>query len=187
MTISLRAFALVALASLTGCTSFYARSPSYYEGSYDSYERTDIDELLKFGGDFANQSASFRVEECHRLLKREKKNPVAGIALHLLMGRMLSDACGDIPKVLKSVAAIPPSSLRNDRVERLVAFNVEALKRMAYTQPRSVAAGTGKKTKGGGGGGGEGDSRSDDAKLLREKLDAIRSIEKNMDENDRSQ
>jgi hypothetical protein len=182
MTKIIRALAVAALASLTGCADFYSHS-RYYEGSYDAYERADIDELLKFGGDFANQSASFRAEECRRLLKRDKKSPAAGITLHLLLGRVLSDACGDIPKVLKSVAAIPPSSLRNDRVERLVAFSTEALKRMAYSQPKSFAPATGKKSKGGG----EGDYRSDDAKLLREKLDAIRSIEKNLDENERSQ
>jgi len=185
MKILVRSLGLIGLSVLAGCAEF---SPdryraSYYTPSHDAYSRSDIDELLGFGAAFANKTGTARAEECRRMLKHYQNNPDVGVRLHLLIGRTLSETCGDTTKILASVGAIPPDRMPDGRVQNLVAIHMETLKR-ARSLPRKPAATErkpatacvpdskpGYKT----------DSPTDEARILREKLEAIRAIEKSMD------
>lgn len=181
----LRNTAAFALLMLAGCSAPASRplSGSSPLPHIDPYERTDIDELLRFGGDFAKRTAASREDECRWLLRRKQEKPGAGLDLHLLFGRLLSDACGDIPPLLNALAALPPTAIPDERSKRLALMQTETLKRL---QSASRPTGTAKK-------------RvviirkqktapcpaapnQDEARILREKLDAIRSIEKDLDE-----
>jgi hypothetical protein len=173
---------------LTGCAEFnsgwntYSPNSTYYN---DPYSQSDFDELLGFGATMARISPSSRAETCRVLLKRQKDSvaPVAGIQLHLMVGRLLSDTCGDIPRILNGVAAIPPGQMPDDRTRKLVDIHTEALKRLngparkygsAVRRHKPVASERETNETGG--------SQKDENRLLREKLEAIRSMEKQMDQ-----
>ncbi len=172
---------------LTGCASYHsgwnAYSPSYYN---DPYSQSDFDELLGFGATLANISPASRAETCRTLLKRQRDSRASmeGIQLHLMVGRLLSDACGDIPRILNGVASIA-GRLNDNRTRKLVAIHTEALKRLNHqsrrlgsldrkhkTLPNELES---QETPG---------SRKDENRLLREKLEAIRAMEKQMDQSD---
>jgi hypothetical protein len=155
----------------------------------DSYTQSGSDELLEFGANMANMSASSRAEVCRTLLKRQKDSRDPNIQLRLMVGRLLSDACGAIPKILDGVAAISTRQLSDERLHKLVSINTEALKRMnsmsrkldsmeskqnkVQTVLEAKESKESKDSKG---------IKKDENQLLREKLEAIRSMEKQMDE-----
>lgn len=155
----------------------------YSNRPYDPYAQADPDELLTFGANMANIPASSRTEVCQTLLKRQNKSPGAGLQLHLMVGRLLSDACGDIPEILDRVSSIPVANLYDVRLQKLVAINTEILKRMNNLLKKVVSLGRRQKSV-------QSLLESKDAKvskknetrLLREKLEAIRSMEKHLDE-----
>jgi hypothetical protein len=112
-----------------------------------------------------------------------------------MMARLFSDACGTIPGILEDVGFIPPGSLSDERVQKLVAIHTEALKRLkaASRQPapleckqKTVRSAHGSKNATGSknttGSKNVTGSKNDENRLLREKLEAIRSMEKHLDE-----
>jgi hypothetical protein len=170
---------------MAGCAEFNSGgegNPPPYKAPY-TYTQSDFDELLAFGANMAKISPSSRAEVCRTLLKRQKTTPGTGIYLHLLVGRLLSDACGDIPKILDGVGSIPPASLSDERMQRLVAIQTEALKRLQNVSKKvgtlerkqksvqSVLESNDANA-----------SKKNETRLLREKLEAIRSMEKHLDE-----
>ncbi|MDO9046905.1 MAG: hypothetical protein Q7U66_04110 [Methylobacter sp.] len=173
----------LSLLLLTGCAEFNAGWNGYPDRYNDPYAQSDFDELLAFGANMSKISPSSRAEVCHTLLKRQKNPPGAGIHLHLMVGRLLSDACGDIPKILNGLSSIPPGSLPDERMQRLVAIHTEALKRLQNVsrkigtlehKQKSVQSVLESKDTNG--------SKKNETRLLREKLEAIRSMEKHLDE-----
>jgi len=173
----------LSLLLLAGCAEFNAGYNGYPNQYNDPYAQSDFDELLAFGANMAKISSSARADVCHTLLKRQKNPPGAGIHLHLMVGRLLSDACGDIAKILNGVNAIQPGSLSDERMQRLVAIHTEALKRLQNVSRRvgslehkqkSVQSVLESKD--------ASSSKKDENRLLREKLEAIRSMEKHLDE-----
>jgi hypothetical protein len=181
----------LSLLLLVGCAEFnsgWEGNSAPYKAPY-TYTQSDFDELLAFGANMAKISPSSRAEVCRTLLKRQKNPPGTGIYLHLLVGRLLSDACGDIPKILDEVGSIPPGSLSDERMQKLVAIHTEALKRLQNV-PRKVGT-PGRKqktvqtvteTKDSPGSKDSTESKKNETRLLREKLEAIRSMEKHLDE-----
>ncbi|HEY8037602.1 MAG TPA: hypothetical protein VIF37_18640 [Methylobacter sp.] len=170
----------LSLLLLSGCAEFNAGDSDPYN---DPYAQSDFDELLAFGANMAKISPSSRTEVCRTLLKRQKNPPGAGIHLHLMVGRLLSDTCGDIPRILDGISSIPPANLRDERMQRLVAIHTEALKRL-QNAPRKTGtperkqkqAQSAQESKDASG------SNKNETRLLREKLEAIRSMEKHLDE-----
>lgn len=178
----------LSLLMLTGCARL-ATGWGGNPGSYaEPYAQADFDELLAFGGVMAQIPPSARAETCRTLLQRQQESPGAGFQLHLMVGRLLSDTCGDIPKILAGVNSIPAENLSDERLQKLVSIHTETLRRINST-PNCPTKKTGslkrkqktvqtlaepKKATG---------SKNDEASLLREKLDAIRSMEKQLDEN----
>ena len=157
----------------------------------DPYARTDLEELLDFGASLGGNTASERAEVCKTLVNRQKEAPGPGVQLHLLTGRLLSDACGDALKIQEGVDAIPLDSLPDERVRHWVSIQKEALKRMAGLSKKLAVLERKQKSlqsllvrepknpnkaKGG-------KALTDgDAHLLRDKLEAIRAMEKKLDE-----
>lgn len=178
----------LSLLLLTGCAEFNSGWNGYgYPDRYnDPYAQSDFDELLAFGANMSKIPAASRTDVCRTLLKRQKNPPGPGIYLHLMVGRLLSDSCGEIPRILDGVNAIPPGSLPDERMQRLVAIHTEALKRLQnvsrkvgslerkHKTVQSVLESKDTKENNG--------SKKDEARLLREKLEAIRSMEKHLDE-----
>jgi len=180
------------LLSMAGCASFKTDSPGDHRA--DAYAQSNLDELLGFGSNFAQQTSAARAETCRFLLNRQKEAPGAGVQLHLLTGRLLSDSCGDIPKILAGVESIPAKDLPDEPVRRLVAIHMEALKRMNHASRRPASLERKQKTvqsvpeskdpkaspkappKGAKA------SKTDEARLLRDKLEAIRAMEKKLDD-----
>jgi hypothetical protein len=165
---------------LAGCAEFKSGWDGYSGRYNDPYVQSDFDELLAFGANMVNIPPSSRAKVCRTLLKRQKDSRGTGIPLHLMVGRLLSDACGEIPRILDGVGAI---QLTDDRMQKLVSIYMEALKRM-NNQSRKLGSMERQQKKGqnapepkdptG--------SKKDENRLLREKLEDIRSMEKHLDE-----
>ena len=111
---------------LSGCAGLKA-SKDDPNAAYDS---EDLDELLHFGSDMANKSAPSRAEVCRALLNRQQVAPNTGVQLHLLTGRLLSDACGDIDDILQGIDGATMKAISDEQVRWLVAAQMEALRRM---------------------------------------------------------
>ncbi|MFI3184545.1 MAG: hypothetical protein QX198_01025 [Methylococcaceae bacterium] len=175
---------------MVGCAQLGSGLNEGYTSRYqEPYVSSDFDELLAFGANMARISTAARADVCHTLLKPQKTPPGADIHLHLMVARLLSDACGDIPTILEGVASIPPESIADQRMQRLIAIDTETLKRLQNTSKKIVTLERKQKTsqsmldskevaasknvKG---------SKKNEANLLREKLEAIRSMEKHLDE-----
>jgi hypothetical protein len=175
----------LSLLLLAGCAEFNAGWNGNSGRYNDPYAQSNFDDLLGFGANMANIPPSSRAKICHTLLKGQKESPGVGIQLHLMVGRLLSDACGDIPRILDGVASIPPKSLYDERMRRFVDINTEALKRLQTVSRKTGSVERKQKTvqsvpesKD------ATESKKDETRLLREKLEAIRSMEKHLDESE---
>lgn len=176
---------LIGLLYANGCARYNDTNSSPPPPPYDPYAQINFEDLLNFSANMAGISASARSEICRTLLKTGKSSTDISVQLQLLIGRLFSEDCGDSRTILEAVAAIPPGNLRDERAQKLVNIHSEALKRLGSQQPRksgverkpkSAAAPLESKEKEAAG------SKKDDARLLREKLEAIRSMEKQLDE-----
>ena len=173
----------LSLLLLSGCAQLNSRWDGYSDRYNNPYAQSDFDELLGFGANMAKISPSSRAEVCRTLLKQHKDSSGAGIQLHLMVGRLLSDACGEIPRILDGIGSIPPGSLYDERMQRFISINTEALKRMnnlskklgsLKRKQKTVQSVLESKDTNG--------SKKNETRLLREKLEAIRSMEKHLDE-----
>jgi hypothetical protein len=167
-----------------GCTPHHSR----FDGDYDRYEdlhsQANADELLGFGARMSRMSASSRAKECRSLLKRQNKNPGTDTQLRLMVGRLHSDSCGDISKILRGVGSIPKGQL-NQSTQNLIAIHTVALKHLNALSKKFGLLGSNQykeasdseviDVKG---------SNKNETRLLREKLDAIRAMEKHLDDSD---
>ncbi len=173
----------LSLMLLTGCAGLNPDWNGTSNRNNDPYAQSDFDELLAFGSNMAKISSSSRADVCRTLVKRQKNPPGAGIHLHLMVGRLVSDTCGDIPKILDGINSIPPGSIHDERMQRLIAIDTEALKHLQNVskkigtlehKQKSVQSVLDSKDTNG--------SKKNETRLLREKLEAIRSMEKHLDE-----
>jgi hypothetical protein len=148
---------------LPGCGGgYYGPGRSYGGGS------VDVDDLVQFQSSFADKSPSARAEECRRMLRYQQQSPQPGWALRLMIGRPLSEACGEPGRLVRSYESLRSKRYLGRGAEGMGNYYAKLLQRLnvaggARSEPTSRAG-------------------KDDAKLLREKLEAIRAIEKEMDE-----
>lgn len=168
---------------LAGCAEFTTGWNGYSDRYNAPYAQSDFDELLTFGANMANIPLSSRAKVCRTLLKSQKDSHGTGVQLHLMVGRLFSDTCGDIPRILDGVDSIPPGSLSDERMRKLVAIHTEALKRLYNVSRKPGSLERKQKTvqsvpesKD------STESKENETRLLREKLEAIRSMEKHLDE-----
>ena len=192
----------LSLLLITGCAQFNLNGQEDQVLNRDPYSKSNFDELLAFGANMSNLPPLSRSEVCSTLLKHQKDSPSAGIKLHLMMGRLFSDVCGNIPEILDGVDSITHGSLSDDRVQKLVSIYTEALKRLhdvsikldslerkykklqfsleskKVSSSKKIINKPKKDVK-------DLEEPTDDqSQLLREKLEAIRSMEKHLDESD---
>jgi len=180
----------LSLLLLAGCAEFTSSWNGDSGRHVDPYAKSDFDELLAFGANMANMPPLSRSEVCSTLLKRQKDSPGTGVELHRMIGRLFSDSCGDIPGILKGVGSIPPGSLSDEGVQKLVSIYTEALKRLQSVSKKLEALESKNKTlrsrleskKVSGSKKNTNELKNDETQLLREKLEAIRSMEKHLDE-----
>ena len=188
----------LALLMLAGCANVKPDLPEPTSVAHhdDPYARSDLDELLGFGADLDGKTPSDRAEVCRVLLKRQKEasspGVQTGLQLHLMTARLFSDACGDIAKILGGVDSLPAQDLPDGRVRQWMAVQTQALKRMDSLSKRlgtlerkqkwlhSLLAT--KTVKSPGKPRVAKPSKHGESRALREKLDAIRSMEERMDE-----
>jgi hypothetical protein len=174
---------------LSGCASFNSDpvAPAT-EPAYDPYAHSGIDELLAFGASMSAMSEVERSELCKSLVNTQKISPSSGKQLHLMLGRLLSDNCGDIAKIINEIQAIKPNYVDDERLQRFITINTLALRRLQNHSKKASVDSKPKKSKS------KTDIKEatsepskDESRLLREKLEAMRTIEKQMDESVDSQ
>jgi hypothetical protein len=149
------------------------------------YERNDIsvditsDELLRFGANLAQAPLAERKSICRDLLKRERARADLGLELHLMVGRTLSRSCGDVATVLKWVSAIPSDRIPEDRLRWLIARDSAVLKEMQrlgratsqVSRTRKVSRAQCPPAQ----------PQQEETVKLRQKLEEIRAIERQLD------
>jgi hypothetical protein len=159
---------LLLLMLLTGCGG------GYYLSSPSGGGSVDVEELLTFQSAFASKSPADRGEECRALLKRQQQSPQTGWVLRLMIGRLLSDSCGDPGRLVRSYDSLKSRSYLDRGVVAMGDYHSKVLQRLSYLGRKDASADKEPK--------GQSASGKDESKLLREKLEAIRTIEKEMDE-----
>lgn len=173
----------LAILLLTGCTQVNSGLDQSPPPIIPAHVQSDFDDLLAFGANMAKSSPAARTESCRTLLKRQKNSPEDEIQLQLMLGRLLSDACGDIPKILDGVGTIPPELLADERMQKMITIQTEALKRLLPAPKKSGTQERKQKTDKSGLESKETTgAKKNETDLLREKLEAIRSMEKHLDE-----
>ncbi len=168
---------------LASCAQFDSEPPKPVPCYTPPKVESDFEKLFAFGVEMANMPVSARVEACESLLKRQKESPDTTLRLQILVGRSLSDACGDIHKILEQIDSISPENFVDQQLAQFVAMNREILKNMSKVskklgtlerkQKKFQTVLESKEAS---------ESKANEARLLREKLDAIRTMEKQLDE-----
>lgn len=181
--------ALCFILLLNACAEVeHKTEPTPTANTEDPLTLTNLDSLIEFGGILAHQSSGERAKQCRLLLERQKQKPSIGIQLRLVMGRLLSDACGNIPKILEGIDAVSDEIHSDERVLQWLSFHTETLrkiqgigKKMAGLDRKknvknTIPAKVSKKAS-------NLNTRSDgEIQLLREKLEAIKAMEKDLDD-----
>lgn len=138
-----------------------------------------FDSLMTFAIDTGKMPPPARAELCRGLAKRQKDTPDPNTLMQLLVARTLSDSCGDIGKLLDQANAIPASAYDDDKLRQFVGLQIEVLRNQQFIGKRLNSLEKKKKKLLGEKDGG--DTGNNETRLLREKLDAIRSMEKQLD------
>lgn len=180
---TLQTFTMVsAMLLLSGCSHFkFGADEPVPDCVQPAKVASKLENLLKLADDMSKMPAAARTVFCHTLVKRQQESPNQELLLQLVVGRTISDACGDINKLLDQSNALPPT-LDEEPLRHFVGLQQEVLKNMLATSKRLSSLEKKKKKKPT-----SLDSKdstepvSDETRLLREKLDAIRSMEKQLD------
>ena len=173
----------VMLSLLNACAQFETEPVPVPECYTPPRVQSDLEKLLAFGAGMAHMPPSARVEVCESLLKRQKELPDNMIRLQLMLARSLSDACGDVHRVLEQVESIPVESLQDEALRQYVAVQKESMKTMQTVakklgtlerkQKKFQSVLDSKESV---------EPKANETRLLREKLEAIRTMEKQLDE-----
>lgn len=171
---------LIITLALSGCAYI---NPKFQESQLLTAapkNQPSIDALLAFGASMAKMSKTAQSELCKSLLDNQQNSPSDEVKLHLMIGRLLSDSCGDIPKLLEDINALKPHLAGDENLQRLIALHTYVLAEiqtqeskignMEHNQRKVKAILDAKGVK------------KKENRLLREKLEAIRSLEKQLDE-----
>lgn len=179
-------FAVLSIALISGCAQMEPQpSPPTPECYTPPKVASDFDRLLAFAAKTAELTPAARAEQCKALVKQNKDAPNLTNRLQLLVGRVLSETCGDITKILDDIGSLPPAALPDEAMKQFVATQTATLKQLqGYSKKlgnlerkqRTVHPAEAKEKSD------VGTPKTDETRLLREKLEAIRSMEKQLDE-----
>jgi hypothetical protein len=174
------------LLGLTSCAEFNAENTQAKDIKPQPVVPTPsyFDNLLDFSFKVSTLSPTARTELCKSLLKRQKEASNVDIQIQLTIARLFSDSCGDIPKLLDALNTSTANSPVDEQTQKLLGVSVELLKRLNTTsksltilerKQKSLQMLLDSKGKE------EPNNTKNDAKLLRDKLEAIRAMEKQLD------
>jgi len=167
---------------LVGCASNNYNNQPTVPTYTDPYAQSGVDELLAFGASMANMSEVSRADVCKSLMNTQKISPSNGVQLHLMVARLLSNECGDIPKLLEAVDNIKQAYARDENLQRFIALHTQVLMNLHNLAKRQASYERKQKSRSASNTKEAPEPKKDENRLLREKLEAIRSIEKQMDE-----
>jgi len=147
----------------------------------------DSETLLDFSLAVSKLPSSTQADLCRSLLKRQKGMPNIDTQVQILVGRLFSEVCGDAPKILESVAANPNFDQFDEPSQKLIAVYSSILKRMQLFSKKLAVLERKQKSLQNNADGKNSKipkSSQEESQLLRDKLEAIRSMEKQLDEAD---
>ena len=168
---------------LAGCVPYNSRWSGYRSYHASRHSNVYFDDLLDFSANMAKISPSARAKVC-RTLTQQGASPGTKRKLYRMSGRLFSGTCGDIASILADVAAIPSAKISDERLRKLIAIQSEALRSLQYEtavqdymerNPKPAVPVPKRKQRV------QKTPSNDEARLLREKLEAIRAMEKQLD------
>lgn len=169
---------------LSGCAELDTPPVNINDQTPDAYTSSNVDKLLDFGASMSEMSQASKSDLCKSLLSTQGLLYSDDIQLQLMVGRLLSDDCGNIPKLLEGIQAINPIYRSDERLQKLIAIDTQVLlrihnqsKKIAATKQKSKKLKPAQESKES-----VSETNPNETHLLREKLEAIRSLEKKMDE-----
>jgi hypothetical protein len=145
------------------------------------YTQPDLDSLLSFADALIKVPAHERLPECEHVLMLTNSDQGVGVALHLYLAQILTEACGDMHETWDRVQA-SKAEIKDARVLSLLNLvgllqgryeGESAQRRELEHQLRQTslqAKSTHRQMK----------SRESEIKELQDKLDALKSIEQNL-------
>lgn len=189
-----RALLATVLALLSGCASHTAGTPPQKTRTY-AYAQGDLDELLTFGSDLAGMNEAELANICREMRRRENLPALAGgtLVLHQMLGQLRYDQCADYDSLVARMNSFLLESLPDHRSRQLVLMQAAILRRQrppsvapvksapagARNRPRKAAPRP--KPAPPASAPGSQPVAAGDASLLRQKLEAIRAMERRMD------
>lgn len=180
----------------------------------DRYARADLNELLTFGSRLSGMTAAQQTSVCQDMLRSERDPASAGggLVLHQLLGRLYAEDCGDLESLVTRLESFPMESLPDVQTRQLVTMQTALLRRQipreatptpvakrrhksrkagevatapnakvqaAPSSPRRAVSGSGKSPPPAATA-----ARQGDDQLLRQKLEALRDMERKLDDAD---
>lgn len=173
---------------ISGCARFNSTHPSILAAPQPHVTaapntESAADELLNFAVDMAKLPDVSRAEKCQTLLDTPQTPANDSLQLHLVVGRLLSDACGDISTRLEEIERLKASYASDKKLQQLLILHEQILINM-HNQAQKLAAIENKRQRNKSTVESKEalESKDNETRLLREKLEAIRSMEKQLDE-----
>lgn len=179
----LKTIALVSpLLLLNACAHFNKPEPEPVpECQVVAKPASKFDQLLAFAVDTSKMPPPARAELCRGLVKRQKDTPDSNTLMQILVARTLSDSCGEIGKLLDQATAIPAAAYDDDQLRQFIGLQQEVLRNLQFMSKRLNSLEKKKKKLLGVTDKELTENNPDETRLLREKLDAIRTMEKQLD------
>ena len=170
---------------LVACTSLAVKKRQPVEPvSPDArYEQLDFAELLSFGDIVATLSSKDREAECKHIQTLSQTKPGLGFSLHLFQTQLLEPKCGD-PRPTLALLQAGKSEFKDGRILQWLNYQDQLLMRLEASigekkelerqlQASSLKVKTTHQQM---------KTRETELKTLQEKLDALKSIEENLDD-----
>ncbi len=177
-------FILMLVSALNGCADLNPPpAENIVPSQIEPLPQSTVNKLLEFGAGMSAMPETSRTDLCKSLLTTQQLLHSDEVQLQLMVGRLLSDACGDIPKILDDIQTINPRYESDEPLQQLIAIHTQALLHIHNQSKKSLAAKQKpKKPKPAAESKDLPEPKQNETHLLREKLEAIRSMEKQLDE-----
>lgn len=166
----------------SGCAEFTATTENTPISQPEPFSPVSVDKLLDFGARMSAMPDSEKIELCQSLLTTHQLLSSDDVQLQLMVGRLLCDACGDIPKILEGVKAISPNYGFDEKLQKFISIHSQTLRRIHNQAIKPIAIKQKTKKSKSLTESKENTEKPTENHLLREKLEAIRSMEKQLDE-----
>ena len=180
-----RIFLALLFLQLAACAAVTAkkRQPVVPVSPDARYEQADLAELLLFGDTIAGAASKDRETECQHIQTLLQTKPGLGLSLHLFQLQLLEPKCGDPRQTLAPLQA-GKAEFKDARIVQWLNYQEQFLIRLEASvgekkelerqlQASSLKEKTTHRQM---------KTRETELKTLQEKLDALKSIEENLDD-----